>query len=52
MTDSPLTLYARRRAVRARRMRIIEALMDGATGVRLATLVAAGAGSAGDDAAL
>jgi hypothetical protein len=40
MTDSPLTLYARRQAIRARRLRVIEALMDGATGVRLATLVA------------
>lgn len=39
MTDSDLTLYARRQAIRARRLRIIEALMDGASGVRLATLV-------------
>lgn len=39
MTDSDLTLYARRQAIRARRLRIIEALMDSATGVRLATLV-------------
>lgn len=39
MTDSPLTLYARRQAIRARRLRVIEALMNGATGVRLATLV-------------
>lgn len=40
MNDSPLTLYARRAAVRSRRLAIIGRLMHGATGVRLATLVA------------
>lgn len=40
MTDSDLTRYARRAVVRSRRLAVIGRLMHGATGVRLATLVA------------